>query len=207
MLALGFIDDIVNRAFANRAEILAEKGRNPSSRYVFLHQLMTQTDDKVQIRSELLNILLAGRDTTASLLTNLWHTLSRRPDIWAALSTEVAALNGEAPTYEQIKEMKYLRAVINESLRLYPQVPGNGREAVNDTYIPVGGGKDGKSPVFIPKGSSVSWSLYTMHRRKDFYGPDAEEFKPERWLGEKGLRPGWEFLPFNGGPRVCIGRE
>ncbi len=49
-----------------------------------------------------------------------------------------------------------------------------------------------------------------MHRRKDFYGEDAEEFRPERWIdGEegKGLRVGWEYLPFNGGPRICIGRE
>ena len=43
-----------------------------------------------------------------------------------------------------------------------------------------------------------------MHRRKDYYGEDADEFKPERW--EK-LRPGWEYLPFNGGPRICLGRE
>ena len=49
----------------------------------------------------------------------------------------------------------------------------------------------------------MEWSLYTMHRRKDFYGEDAEEFKPERW---ETLRPGWEYLPFNGGPRICIGR-
>lgn len=49
-----------------------------------------------------------------------------------------------------------------------------------------------------------------MHRRKDLYGEDAEEFKPERWLdedGKKGLRVGWEYLPFNGGARICIGRE
>lgn len=50
----------------------------------------------------------------------------------------------------------------------------------------------------------VSYSTYTIHRRKDLYGEDADEFKPERW--EK-LRPGWEYLPFNGGPRICLGRE
>ena len=105
-------------------------------------------------------------------------------------------------------------------LRLYPVVPGNSRTAIVDTVLPVGGGEDGKSPMFIPKGQIVQWSLFTMHRRKDLYGEDAEEFKPERW--EK-LRPGWvrslplrnnaqdtdglqEYLPFNGGPRICIGR-
>ena len=67
-----------------------------------------------------------------------------------------------------------------------------------------------KSPVFVKKGWHVHYSLWTMHRRKDIYGEDAEEFKPERWLdedGKKGLRVGWEYLPFNGGPRICIGRE
>lgn len=89
------------------------------------------------------------------------------------------------------------------ALRLYPVVAGNTRCAEVDTVLPRGGGDDGQSPLFIPKGQAVQWSLYSMHRRKDLYGEDAEEFKPERW---ETLRPGWEYLPFNGGPRICIGR-
>lgn len=46
-----------------------------------------------------------------------------------------------------------------------------------------------------------------MHRRKDIYGADAEEFRPERWVPEEGLRPGWGYLPFNGGPRICVGQQ
>ena len=186
-------------AFARRGQ---EKGR-----YVFADELVTKTNDKYQVRSELLNILLAGRDTTASLLSNVWWTLARRPDIFAKLQEEIAFLDGSAPDYQQIKDMKYLRAFLNESLRLYPVVPLNSREALVDTTIPLGGGPNGTSPVFVPKGTVVTWSVYAMHRRKDYYGPDAEEFKPERWLGEKSLRPGWEYLPFNGGPRICLGRE
>ena len=63
----------------------------------------------------MLNVLLAGRDTTASLLGNIWFTLARRPDIWAKLRKEVQdTLHGQRPTFEQLKEMKYLRAIINE---------------------------------------------------------------------------------------------
>jgi len=62
----------------------------------------------------------------------------------------------------------------------------NSRVAVRDTTIPLGGGPDGKSPVLVKKGQSVNYSAYVMHRRTDFYGEDALEFKPERW--EK-LRP------------------
>lgn len=203
---IDFVDHFVEKGLAKRASLLSEKP-DDSGRYLFIEELVRQTDDRVRIRSELLNILLAGRDTTASLLSNVWWMISRRPDVWNRLREEVATLNGEQPTYEQLKDLKYVRAVLNESLRLYPIVPVNSRQAVVDTTLPVGGGPDGKAPIFIAKGQNVAWSLWAMHRRKDYYGEDADEFKPERWLGEKSLRPGWEYLPFNGGPRICIGQQ
>lgn len=110
-----FVDDIVEKGFLHQKRLPgAEKA---DSRYVFLHELIKQTSNKVEIRSELLNILLAGRDTTASLLSNVWWEISSRPDVWAKLRAEVDELGGEKPTFAQIKEMKYLRAVLNESLR------------------------------------------------------------------------------------------
>lgn len=207
-----FVDYYVHKGLAKRPQLLQEKSNaDKSGRYVFLDELVRQTTDPIQIRSELLNILLAGRDTTASLLTNVWFMLGKRPDIWAKLQDEVATLNGEMPTFEQLKNLKYLKALLNESLRMHPVVPANSREAVEDTTLPVGGGPDGRAPLFIPKGQVVVWSVYAMHRRKDYYGPDAEEFRPERWLdsadGKKGLRPGWEYLPFNGGARICLGQQ
>jgi cytochrome P450 len=75
---------------------------------------------------------------------------------------------------------------------------------VTDTVLPLGGGPDGKSPLFVPKGTLVVYTPYAMHRRKDYYGEDADEFRPERW---EALRPGWEYLPFNGGPRICLGQQ
>lgn len=76
--------------------------------------------------------------------------------------------------------------------------------ASKDTHLPVGGGPDGQDPLLIPKGQEVLYTVNIMHRNKDVYGEDAEEFRPERW--EK-LRPGWAYLPFNGGPRICIGQQ
>lgn len=58
--------------------------------------------------------------------------------------------------------------------------------------------------MYIREGDQVDYSVYVMHRRKDLWGPDAEQFKPERWNGRKS---GWEYLPFNGGPRICIGQQ
>jgi cytochrome P450 len=92
---------------------------------------------------------------------------------------------------------------MNESLRLHPVVPGNARVAVRDTILPTGGGPDGKQKIFIKKNMVVGYSAYSMHRLP-IYGADAKDFKPERW---ETLRPGWEYLPFNGGPRICVGRE
>jgi cytochrome P450 monooxygenase len=64
----------------------------------------------------------------------------------------------------------------------------------------VGGGPDGKSPIFIQKGDVVHCNRYIMHRDKDYWGSDAEEFYPERW---ENLRPMWKFVPYGGGPRIC----
>lgn len=138
--------------------------------------------------------------------------LSKRPDLWRSLQAEVSRLNGAAPTLDDLRNLKWLRALLNESLRLHPVVPQNSRMAEEDVVLPIGGGRDGNSPLFVAKGQILAWSVYSMHRRQDFYGPDAEEFKPERWLddpvsGKKGLRVGWEYLPFNGGARICLGQQ
>lgn len=110
-----FVDSYVRKALEYRKSHDVEKAHSKNGeRYVFLHELAKQTDDPVQIRAELLNILLAGRDTTASLLSNLFFVLARRPDIWAKLREEVDALGGERPTFAQLKDMKYLRHTMNE---------------------------------------------------------------------------------------------
>ena len=90
------------------------------------------------------------------------------------------------------------------ALRLYPTVPFIIRWCNKDTILPRGGGPDELSPLLVPRGTSVYLAFYPMHRHKDIFGEDADEFKPERWAT---LRPGWNFLPFSGGPRVCIGRR
>ena len=110
-----FVDKFVRRGLEYRKMLdLGKADPKADDRYVFLYELVKRTTDPVQLRSELMNVLLAGRDTTASLLSDTWFVLARRPDIWAKLREEVDALGGEKPTFEQIKEMKYLRWVFNE---------------------------------------------------------------------------------------------
>lgn len=204
-----FVDRIIYRALEETKSYDPEKGDQfeESGRYVFLTEIAKRNRDPKQLRDELLNILLAGRDTTASLLSHTFHVLARRPDIFKKLKAEVDELGGKNPDYETLKAMKYLKYLLTESLRIYPVVPGNARFANKQTTLPRGGGPDGQSPVYIPKGGIVNYSVASMHVRKDIYGPDAEEFRPERWAPEEGLRPGWGYLPFNGGPRICVGQQ
>ncbi|RDL35873.1 putative cytochrome P450 alkane hydroxylase [Venustampulla echinocandica] len=194
-----YVDPFVHAALQGQPKDDKEKGR-----YTLLYELAKATQDPIQLRHELLNILVAGRDTTASLLSSVIFILARRPDVWAKLNAEVQRLGGKRPDYETLRQMKYLKYIVNEALRLYPVVPANSRYAVRNTTIPTGGGVNGKSPIFVIKGQIVMYSVMHLHRRKDIYGPDADEFKPDRW---ETLRAGWAYLPFNGGPRICIGQQ
>lgn len=186
-----------------------DQQQEENTRYSFVEAFSKLTDDRAAIRGGLLNLLLAGRDTTSSLLSNLFFVLARHPDAYQKLADEVQGIFPKPdgpPSLEELRSMKYLRGCINESLRLHPPIPRNSREALRDTTLPLGGGPDGTEPVFVPQGTQVGYQVFSMHRRKDVFGEDAEEFVPERWT-ERNLRPGWAYLPFNGGPRICIGQQ
>lgn len=129
--------------------------------------------------------------------------LARQSKIQANLRAEINShLQGRLPTYNDLKNMTYLGWVVKEVLRLYPPIPLNIRVANKDTSLPVGGGVDGMAPIFVPKGQEVVYQVFSTHRRRDLWGEDANEFKPERW---ESVRPHFQYLPFNAGPRICPG--
>ncbi|KAM5381971.1 hypothetical protein ACJZ2D_002759 [Fusarium nematophilum] len=191
-----FIDRYVQKALA--------AGREKERPYVFMNEMLASGASQEYVRDQLLAMILGGRDTSASTMSSLFWELARRPEVVEKMRAEIAGLNGEKLTWENLKELKYLNMVLKEALRLWAPVATNSRTAKEDTVLPKGGGPDGQSPLFVPKGTACRWSLYSLHRRKDIFGDDAEEFKPERW--EK-LRTTWEYLPFGGGPRICIGQQ
>jgi cytochrome P450 len=86
-------------------------------------------------------------------------------------------------------------------------VPLNNREAVKTTILPTGGGLDGNSPILVRKGEMVVFSQYVNSRKKNIFGLDADNFRPERWETGELADVGWAYFPFNGGPRQCLGED
>lgn len=205
-----FMDSIIDSRYNKAAE-----DSEGSSRYGLFDAIAESSTDRKALRAQLLNVLLAGRDTTACLLTWTFYHLAQHPDVLSRLNKEIESkLNGRTDfTRDDLKKLGYLENVLKEILRLYPSVPVNTRTAHRTTVLPVGGGPNQESPVLVRKGENVAFCVYAMHRRKDLYGPDAETFRPERWedenlpLFQNSLSKQWGYLPFNGGPRVCLGQD
>ncbi|TPX55746.1 hypothetical protein PhCBS80983_g05075 [Powellomyces hirtus] len=159
-------------------------------------------DDDEHLVDVVLNFIIAGRDTTAQALSWTIWLLSRNPHAERALLEEIDAVldaDSDLPSYDQIKLMKYAKAVFSEALRLYPSVPREAKFAVKDITLPDG--------TFVPAGSTVSWLPYVMGRCTDIWGEDAAAFKPERWLAMETLPSPYVYPAFNGGPRLCLGKS
>lgn len=179
----------------------------------FMHSLVAKDNAPSEvIRDQLLALLLASRDTSASFAAWIIYALSRDKRVLTKLRglIETQLPGRKPPTAADITALPYLRHVLNETLRIFPVVPLDGRTAKCDTVLPEGGGPDGKSPLAVPAGAKVAFNIYALHHRRDIFGEDAGEFWPERWEGDSsGLTAGFEgaFVPFIIGPRVCLGSK
>ncbi|MGA9383124.1 MAG: cytochrome P450 [Phormidium sp.] len=187
------IDDIVYALIRER------RAENNSNRQDILSLMMSARDENnqpmtdVELRDELMTLLIAGHETTASGLTWALYWIDRLPKVQEKLLSELATL-GENPDPSIIAKLPYLTAVCQETLRIYPIVI-NGFPRRVKTPIEIMGYKLEPKDVIIP-------SIYLAHHRKEVY-PQPKEFKPERFL-EKQFSP-YEYLPFGGGNRRCIG--
>ncbi|KAJ7179786.1 cytochrome P450 monooxygenase pc-1 [Mycena filopes] len=205
-----YLEPIIAAAVARR-DVLTVDGAPKGDPETLLDELLNLTLDPKVLKDEMLNILIAGRDTTMSVLTFIVYFLSVYPAVCTRLRAEILERVGSErrPTYEDIREMKYLRAVINETMRLYPPVPSNLRQSVNATTWP--SVEPGGAPLYIAAGTKISYGIFLMHRRIDLWGPTAESFDPDRFLDERlrehVLANPFCFLPFNAGPRVCLGQQ
>ncbi|KAL6722108.1 cytochrome P450-dit2 [Lecanora helva] len=198
------LDNFVERRLSRSKPKLRSNSR---ARFTLLDKLAERSQDPAALRGDLLHIISPGRDTVASLLSWIFYFLARDQEAYAKLRSAILEDFGPDDTkpldYAKLMACQYLNFVINEVLRLVAIAPIVERICAVDTVLPKGGGPDGTKPIFITKGSSFLISIYAMQRRVDIWGPDAGEFRPERWQG-RGF--GWEFSPFGGGLRKCIGR-
>lgn len=151
-----------------------------------------------EIRDEVVIIFIAGHETTAGAMTFAWYLLSKHPEVEARLHQELdAVLGGRAPTHADLEHLPYTRQVMQETMRLYPSAPSlAGREAVAEDVI------EGRR---IPKGGQVAVMPWVIHRHKALWR-DPERFDPDRFSEENSAgRDRFAYLPFGGGPRICIG--
>jgi cytochrome P450 len=181
-----FVSLYIDRALALSPEELSQKS-NHDEGYTFLHAIAGYTRDRQMLRDQLVSVLLAGRDTTACTLTWAIYHLSLSPSITAKLRQEIIDTVGlsEKPSYQHLKDMKYLQHVLNETLRLYPVVPYNVRMALKDTTLPTGGGPNGDQPIGVLAGTPIGYSTLVMQRRADLYPAPSTGFAdPARFVPE-----------------------
>jgi len=151
-----------------------------------------------QLRDEIMTLMVAGHETTALSLSWSLHLLAGDPEAEAALHRELDRVLGARPAgVDDLPNLVYADAVVKEALRLYPPGWVIFREALEDLDI---------RGHAVRRGWTVALPQWAVHRNERFH-PQAERFRPERWLDESEQRHRYAYFPFGGGPRLCIGQH
>ncbi|CAO3600752.1 unnamed protein product [Absidia cylindrospora] len=207
---LKVVNDFSQSVIDNRRKQLeaGEEHKDLLSRFMNARNEHGQLLNDSELRDTILNFIIAGRDTTAQALSWTFYCLAQHPRVEEKLVKEIQEYitdeveHDSTTLYEKINAMSYSHAVFYEVLRLYPSVPGNQKYALNDDIWPDG------TP--IRKGDYVSWSPYSSARCEKVWGPDAKQFKPERWLmpdGSLRRENAGKWPAFHAGPRTCLGQN
>ncbi|KAK4371399.1 hypothetical protein RND71_010874 [Anisodus tanguticus] len=189
-----------------------EDGFDLLTSYIVLNDGETKTelkfDDKF-LRDTTLNFMIAGRDGISACLTWFIWLIFTQPEVEKNIREELKAIipvgEGEKQrlfTADELKNVVYLHATLCETMRLYPPVPLQHKTPQEPDILPSGHRVHPKMRVLI--------NMYAMGRMESIWGKDALEFKPERWISDRGVvkhEPSYKFLVFNAGPRTCLGKE
>ncbi|XP_078448023.1 cytochrome P450 704C1-like [Wolffia australiana] len=221
------IDDFTYRIIEEKMEHMAEansandlcsseekmKKEDILSRFLQERENDPDKISKSYLKDIILNFLIAGKDTTASVLSWFFYMMCKNKEIQRRVAEEVDTATGPSSGGSSVAEfteklgsdmepLPFLHAALNETLRLYPGVPQDPKMCFSDDTLPSG--------FDVRAGDIVVYVPYCMGRLKELWGEDAEVFRPERWLEEDGsLRheSPFKFTAFQAGPRVCLGRE
>ena len=202
--ALGTIQGIVDAMIRKRRQRLQAIAAEPSGRRDLLSSLMLAQDEETgesmsdqQLHDEVMTVLIAGHETTANALSWVWYLLDRHPEEQERLRAELTAVTGNRPPVaEDLPQLKRLRMVFLEALRLYPPVWLFDRRAL---------AADRLGETEIRSGDLVLFCPYAIHRIESLW-PDPEVFRPERFEpGQEQQKNKFAYLPFGAGPRICMG--
>jgi cytochrome P450 len=187
------------------SRVLEERHARPGDRGDLLSMFLEARDENgqpmsdKQLRDELITLFLAGHETTAITLSWTFFLLSRSAEARERLDQEISDVAGDRlPTAADLPRLPFAEAVVKESLRLYPPAYVIGREARQDCII--GGYR-------VPARATVYFSPWVLHRDARWFD-EPETFQPQRWLDGRTARlPKYVYIPFGGGPRICIGER
>ncbi|XP_074285565.1 cytochrome P450 86B1-like [Silene latifolia] len=211
-----FADDVIR----TRKKELALQDENNKQKSDLLTIFMRLKDDDGKpfsdrfLRDICVNFILAGRDTSSVALSWFFWLIDQHPEVEEKILEEISRIIGQRDNEgnedstgslvfraEEIKKMEYLHAAISEALRLYPSVPVDHKEVVQEDIFPDG--------TLLKKGTKVIYTIYAMGRMEAIWGKDCRKYKPERWLrdGRFMSESAYKFTAFNGGPRLCLGKD
>ncbi|XWS22718.1 hypothetical protein CRYUN_Cryun29cG0060400 [Craigia yunnanensis] len=216
--AIEVVHDFADKTVRNRRNKLDKLG-NLHDQSDLLSRLM-ETDINEQgknkhfsgkfLRDFCTSFILAGRDTTSVALAWFFWLVHKNPDVESKILGEIYRILGHPErrieddivfTVEELKKMVYLQAALSESLRLYPSVPIEMKQVLEDDALPNG--------TMVKKGARVFLCIFSMARIDSIWGKDCLEFKPERWIkdGKFVNANQFKYAVFNAGPRLCLGKK
>ncbi len=187
-------------------EIIQSRRQNPTAQNDLLSMLLVTQDEETgigmsdrQLQDEVITLINAGHETTATALAWTWYLMGTHPDVMVKMHDEIqTVLNGNNPTVENLSQLQYTRRVFDESSRLCPIGLGMPRVALEDDEI---------QSYFIPKGTIFNIAQYFIFRHPEFWD-NPEQFDPDRFLPKKvKQRPKFTFFPFGAGQHICIGKN
>ncbi|XP_073134893.1 alkane hydroxylase MAH1-like [Henckelia pumila] len=178
-------------------------------KYEEINNSSSRGDSRDFLRDTSLSLMLAGRDTTSTCLAWLFWLLASNPSAEMKIRQEIEDELHEKEdkkwrnfSVEESKKLRYLHGALCESLRLFPPVALEHKAPIRPDVFPTGN--------YIPENKIVLLSFYSMGRMKVIWGKDCLDFKPERWISQRGgikHEPSYKFPAFNAGPRTCVGKE
>jgi cytochrome P450 len=195
--AMNKLEEVVYETIAERRESEADYGD-------VLSMLLAARDEETgepmtdsQVRDEMVTLLIAGHETVASALTWSWYLLSLNPEVRQEMEAEInQALGGRPPAFDDLPALPYTRGVFSETLRLYPPAWLITRRALAADKI---------GDAVIPPKALIIINPYVIHRHPAYW-PNPSVFDPTRFEPEvSAARPRFAYIPFGGGPRLCIG--